>query len=60
MAQLFFAFILPSLLVLLKSFDLNLNDSESVISYHLVHLCKIDINCQMFLNNYRYIVLNYI
>ena len=39
-------------------FILDLNDSESVkISFG--HLCNVTTNFQMFLHNYRYILLNY-
>ena len=33
---------------------------QNSLNYHVAHLWKIGINFQMFLNNYRYFLLNYI
>ena len=52
-----FAFIISLLLVFTKNLALNLNALELVSK--LIHLCDVDINFQLFMNNYHYVLLNY-
>ena len=52
------AFIIPSLLVLPKNLDLNLNDTELVMEF-FGQLYNIAINFQGFLNHFHDILLNY-